>query len=93
MAGLDECVFRDLYRYLCSYAHSGGLSLLQIRQAVSAADREFLSELATDCAMIVMSEFVIGYAELFPDTRIHLEANAEAEQLVQKWHMVCTGKK
>jgi len=93
MAGFAECVFRDLYRYLCSYAHSGGLSLLQIRQAVSSDDREFLSSLATECAMLIMSEFVLSYAELFPDTRIYLEANAEAQRLVQEWHMVCRGGK
>lgn len=89
IAGFDTHLFRDMYSYLCSYAHSGGLSLLQVGQAVSINDQQYLSGLALQCAMILMSDFVLSYTLLFPDTRIHLEANAEMVQMVRRWHMTC----
>jgi hypothetical protein len=88
LAGFDKSLFTDVYSYLCSYAHSGGLSLLQVSQADSLRDQQYLSEFAIQGAMILMSNFVVSYGNVFPDAgRILSEASAEIAEVVRKWRM------
>ena len=42
--GLDKSHAETFYSYLCSHAHSGYLSVLQVRQARTAADQKMLIE-------------------------------------------------
>jgi hypothetical protein len=84
IAGFDRQVFEDVYSYLCSYAHSGGLSTLQISQAVSQEDQQRLSLHSRYCGILLMGHFIMSFAGLFPDTKGVLGTNARAADLARR---------
>lgn len=87
IAGFNKEVFRDVYSYLCSYAHSGGLSALQIGQATNIEDQKKLTGISLHYGMILMSHFIIGFPELFENANNVLEDNEELKYIAFKWHI------
>jgi hypothetical protein len=85
IAGFNREVFRRTYSYLCSYAHSGNLSALQIGQAINISDQKSLSVFSMQCGMFLMSHFIKSYRELFPKINELSELNKEMEFLLNKW--------
>jgi Family of unknown function (DUF5677) len=87
-AGISKQYFEPMYRYLCSYAHSGSLSMLQINEAENKEVQFRLAEPNLGTALIIMSRMVTAFAELFPEARRCLEAAPEHQRyLVRLWHM------
>jgi hypothetical protein len=87
-AGISKQYFEPMYVYLCSYAHSGNLSMLQISQAESKEVQVKLAETNLGTALIIMSRMITAFAELFPEARQYLEAaSADQQYLVRLWHM------
>jgi hypothetical protein len=87
IAGLDKKIFRDIYSYLCSYAHSGGLSALQIGQAVKSKDQMNLAGPSLHYGLMLMGHFIKSYTTIFPDTQSQLENNPELAKLSEKWQI------
>jgi len=85
IAGFDKQTFRTVYSYLCSYAHAGGLSGVQIGQAISKADQKLLSNISLQWGLLLMSHFLFSYTALFPETRSVLESDKEGYALAKKW--------
>ena len=85
IAGFDKGVFRNVYKYLCSYAHAGGLSGLQIGQAISKQDQKELSTISIQFGLLLMSHFLFSYTSLFPETKSILEGDEEGYMLANKW--------
>lgn len=85
IAGFAKQTFRTVYSYLCSYAHAGGLSGLQIGQATSADDQEQLSTISLHFGLLLMSHFLFSYTSLFPETRKVLERDEHGYMLANKW--------
>jgi hypothetical protein len=87
-AGISKQYFEPMYRYLCSYAHSGSLSMVQINQAESKEVQLRLAETNLGTALIIMSSMVTAFVDLFPEARQCLEAAPEHQRyLVKLWHM------
>ncbi len=61
IAGFAKKTFRTVYSYLCSYAHAGGLSGLQIGQVINVQDQERLSKLSLQFGLLLMSHFLFSY--------------------------------
>ncbi len=87
VAGFNKTVFRDVYNYLCSYAHSGGLSALQIGQAINISDQKGLTTISCQYGLILMSHFIFSFSELFPRARKLLNKNEETKELAVKWYI------
>lgn len=85
IAGFDKQTFRTAYSYLCSYAHSGGLSGLQIGQAINTDDQKELSTISMHFGLILISHFLFSFTSLFPETRPILERDEQAYMLTGKW--------
>lgn len=85
IAGFAKQTFKTVYSYLCSYAHAGGLSRIQIRQAITKADQRSLSVVALHLGLLVMSHFLLSYTALFPETRRVFESDDEGYALANKW--------
>jgi hypothetical protein len=66
MAGLSRTDFIATYRYLCSYAHSGNLSIFQLSQLKDSSAASEMAELALDITLGNMAHFSADYARLFP---------------------------
>jgi hypothetical protein len=87
-AGVSKQYFEPMYRYLCSYAHSGSLSMLQINDAENKEVQFRLAEPNLGTALIIMSRMVTAFAELFPEARQCLDAAPEHQRnLVKLWYM------
>ena len=85
IAGFAKQTFRTVYSYLCSYAHAGGLSGVQIGQAITKADQKRLCTVSLHLGCLVMSHFLFSYTALFPETRSVLEGDDEGFALANKW--------
>jgi len=86
IAGLDRDVFRMVYKYLCSYAHAGGWSGLQIQQAINPEDQQKLIPISIQYGLLLMSNFLFTYTSLFPDTKSLFESAPEY-LLADRWHI------
>jgi len=87
IAGFNKKVFIDIYSYLCSYAHSGGLSALQIGQAVNIIDQKELTTISCQYGLILMSHFIFSYIELFPRAKTFFNNNKDRMDLAFKWNI------
>ncbi len=87
IAGFNKRAFSLVYSYLCSYAHSGGLSVLQIGQSVENADQMYLSGFSLQYGLILMGHFINSYTQLFPDTQNQLDSHPDLAKLSRKWQI------
>ena len=84
-AGFDESTFKLLYSYLSSYAHSGRLSVLQIKE-IKEIDREKkFSRMFQTINLMIIARLVVEYKELIPECQESFESNKEAETTAYIW--------
>lgn len=86
-AGFHPVHIKNVYSFLCGYAHSSWLSILQIRDAQALSDQEAMAAKFVSAALIFMSFFVQSYVALFPQAAAVLTSNPEAANLAQQWHL------
>lgn len=67
-ANLDKEQFRATYRYLCSYAHPGYLSIFQMQQAADLSKTISMTETWIDSVIGVISHFIYDYIKVYPKT-------------------------
>lgn len=80
-ANLDKEQFRATYRYLCSYAHTGHLSIFQMQQVTDISETVSLVKFWIDSVMGVISHFIYDYAKVFPKAAKLLKRYPEAEKI------------
>jgi hypothetical protein len=80
-AGLDKEQFRSTYRYLCSYAHTGHLSIFQMQQAADFSELYSLTETWIDSTMGVISHFIYDYVKIYPKASELFKQFPKAEQI------------
>ena len=85
IAGFNEEIFRNTYRYLCSYSHSGSLSTLQIGDAENLQDQFNLTKISMHYGLILMCHFANSYMNLFPESKKIYEQETKYHFLFQKW--------
>lgn len=83
--GLDRNHAQEFYGYLCSYSHSGYLSVFQVKQAKTAADQKILIDGSTGVLAVALANMITQYAKFFPRCEEALKQIPDAEQIVQKW--------
>lgn len=84
-AGLNQAHADAFYRYLCSYAHAGSVSVVQLRQAQTAQGQRSLFAATMGLVMIVMAYMVKAYCAVFPRSQAALEQDKEGTLLVNQW--------
>lgn len=82
-AGFGEQYSRFLYSLLSSYAHSDGLSALQLVEAKARDDQVALAGNALGFILATVSKMVVTYSEVFPQARQVLARHGEAAELVE----------
>ncbi len=83
--GLDENHADTFYSYLCSYAHSGYLSVLQVQQARTADAQKLLVAGSLGVLTIAMAHMIRLFSTVFPRCADALKQIPEAEPLIQMW--------
>lgn len=84
-AGLNQTHANAFYRHLCSYAHAGSLSVLQLRQAQTAETQRSLCAATIGVVMITMAYMARAYCAVFPKSQVALQQNQCAALLVDQW--------
>jgi hypothetical protein len=84
-AGLNEIHAKSFYSYVCGYAHSGNLSVSQIREAQTASLQKSLIPGSMGEIMVATANVVRGYCSLFPKAATALAAAPDRERLVDVW--------
>lgn len=84
-AGLSEDHAKSCYRFLCSYAHAGSMSVLQIRQAETAEQQKALCGASMGLAMITMAFFMKSYCHLFEKPQKFIDQNDDFKNNIKMW--------
>lgn len=84
-AGLNTLHSDPLYRYLCSFAHSGSLSVLQCRQSKTHEEMRCLGEGALRIVNVALALMARGYCVAFPTAAAALAKDTQLAQAVDLW--------
>lgn len=84
-AGMSELHADQAYRYLCSFAHSGSLSVLQVRQAKSAVDQKRLADGTLRLVNVAVAFMTKAYSSLFPKAGTALATEDALAACVAEW--------
>jgi len=87
-AGYSKDYFESIYSYLCGYAHTSRLSVLQIQQAISRDVQKQLAGVCLDYGLIIISNFLFGYATLFPKAKESFESDQTAFNIAETWRQI-----
>lgn len=86
IADINPNYFQAVYRYLCGYAHSGHLSLFQIKQSESIESQADHMQHVIGIGVMIMSHFCFAYSGLYPEAESVLEADSEAKLIADIFH-------
>jgi len=84
-AGLSKKTAYEMYSHLSSYAHSSYLSVLQLRQAVTAKQREMLTGGTMGIVKIAMALMARLYTRVFPKAKSIMLDNEGFANTVDMW--------
>lgn len=87
-AGFEEKYFKDLYSYLCSYAHTGRLSSLQTMQATEFKQQKDSAEIFLKHSLIILAKYIYDYVHLIPQLKPTFENNLKGKKTVIKWKQI-----
>jgi hypothetical protein len=65
-AGFGESFFKQQYKFLCGYAHSSRLSIIQIQQNKTVGEQGEMAKASMGVLMVILSKFIHDYVELMP---------------------------
>ena len=91
IAGFNKIIFKDLYGYLCSYSHSGSLSIFQIRDAYTLEVQSNLTHIPIYLGLIIMTHFSKNHMKLYHNSKKILKQKKQIEPLLYKWSMTLEG--
>jgi hypothetical protein len=84
-SGFPRKYAHDMYSHFCNYAHSGFVSVLQIRDAAQAGDYKQLASVAISFCALLMGQIIDNYARLFSPVNQALQNDSEALALLGRW--------
>ena len=87
-AGFEKNYFKDFYSYLCSYAHTGRLSSLQIMQATDHKQQNDSGNMFLNFSLIILSKYIFDYVKLIPQLKPAFERNPKGKNTVLKWKVI-----
>lgn len=84
-AGLSDIHAESYYSYLCGYAHSGSLSVLQWRQARSYEEKRDLMGSTINLNLIAIANMISCYCKVFPKSNEYYIKNHPPQNVVELW--------
>jgi len=87
-AGFSEVLASHMYRHLSGYAHSGSLSILQIKESLLKKEQSQLIEAPMITMTIATANLIHEYSELFPRAKSALWADLKGTDIVELWVQV-----
>ena len=90
-AGMSVLHADQLYRYLCSFAHSGSLSVLQLRQPKTTNDKRALGEGALQTVNVALAFMIRGYSTVFTGAATAVATDSVLSSAVDLWYGLGSG--
>ncbi|MEM6846157.1 MAG: hypothetical protein AAF944_29420 [Bacteroidota bacterium] len=87
-ANFDKNYFEDTDSYLCSYAHTGRSSALQVMHAYELGSQTQLAESYLDWILVILSKFFFDYLTFIPELEYAFESSKQAVEVAEKWKWV-----
>lgn len=84
-AGFEKGYFRDIYSYLCSYAHTGRLSALQIMQSKEQNEQKDFGSTFLSYSLVILSKYLFDYVKLIPELKPAYEKDKQGKWTVELW--------
>ncbi|MDP8240929.1 MAG: DUF5677 domain-containing protein [Candidatus Hatepunaea meridiana] len=81
-SGLSESNSRDIYRYMCQYAHATSWCIEQIWMAQSNDDKERLIDGSLSSLLIIMACMIESYMKVFPKAKPVIEGDPELKRVI-----------
>lgn len=87
-AGLSKVQAETFYKYLCGYAHSGNISVVQIRQSKTLEERRSLMDGTMGLMKIAISFMIKEYCLFFPKSKQYYNQQYPDRQksIVEFWY-------
>lgn len=82
-AEFNENFFKYLYSYLCSYSHSGRLSILQIEQLKEFAKEKEFARINHTINFMIVAKLLNEYVSLIPECQTVFNSNKDAVQITE----------
>jgi hypothetical protein len=83
LAGFNKNYFKYLYSYLCSYSHSGRLSILQIEQTKEIYNEKDFAKIYQTLNFMIVAGLLRDYVDLIPPCKKMYESNKNAVYLTK----------
>jgi len=84
-AGLSNMISSHFYQHLCGYAHSGFVSIFQIRESLENREQSRLMRASINVVFVATANFIREYCELFPRTKPALSGYPNGQKIVDSW--------
>jgi hypothetical protein len=82
-AGFQETFFKQQYRILCSYSHSGRFSIMQIYQCKTSELQNHMVKASRSVLILILAKFIYDYIELWPI--LHETRNEKDYNIITFW--------
>jgi hypothetical protein len=83
--GLNRTHAKAFYSYLCSYSHTGFLSVIQVHRARTRGHQLMLSGASMFLLTICIAHMIRMYCDLFPESKPILLSDSAGNSLVDMW--------
>lgn len=84
-AGLSDVHAESYYRYLCGYAHSGNLSVFQVRQTRTYQEKREMMNSTINLLLIAIANMIKCYCGVFPKSKNFYVNNYQPKNTVDLW--------
>jgi hypothetical protein len=87
-AGFDEKYFRQIYSWLCAYAHSNRWSIIQIQQMSSLNEQQEMGAAFISILMITLGKYGHDYIEIMPGLKDKVDRNSKEYQIISEYKTI-----
>ncbi len=84
-AGFSELNAKQIYRFLCEHAHSGNISVTQVRQATDFQFRKELMQASLGHLLICLANMIKDYCDYFERSRKYYLEHYPSPNIVEMW--------
>jgi hypothetical protein len=83
-SGFNSDYFSQQYKYLCSYAHSGRLSVIQVQQNDTFKIQQDMADSFMGTLMMILAKNMIDYIKIFPNLEL-VKQNRDLYSIIFLW--------
>jgi hypothetical protein len=87
-AGLDEKYFRQIYSWLCAYAHSSRWSVVQIQQMSGLDKQREMGSAFISILMITLGKYGFDYIEIMPRLKEKVDISSKEYQKILEYKTI-----